>query len=68
MKAGKRGRLRGRIHGEHGVMDLFSAEHPAQRRSEKETDRVLQILDDLAVEKLRSRAYEETGAGEECAE
>ena len=42
-----------------------AAEHPAQRRKESDANRLLEILDDLAVEELRSQAFEETAARED---
>jgi hypothetical protein len=41
------------------------ADHPPQRRNEAQTNRLLGILDDLAVEELRSQAFEETAARED---
>lgn len=42
-----------------------AAEHPPQRRKESESNRLLEILDDLAVERLRFQAFEETAARED---
>lgn len=44
-----------------------AAEHPAQRRKEGETNRLLKVLDFLLVEELRSQAFEETAAREDGA-
>ena len=42
-----------------------TAEHPAQRRKDDETNRLQETQDDLAVEELRSQAFEETAARED---
>jgi hypothetical protein len=38
---------------------------PAQRKAEHETSRVLSILDELAVEEMRSQSFEKTTAGKD---
>ena len=58
-------RIRERIAVTLREADHEAAEHPAQRRKDDETNRLLEILDDLAVEELRSQAFEETAARED---
>lgn len=65
MKISKYARIRERIAVEQREADHRAAERPPQRRKEGETNRLLEILDDLAVEALRSQAFEETAARED---
>ena len=55
-------RIRERIAVTLREADHEAAEHPAQRRKDDETNRLLEILDDLAVEELRAQAFEEEGS------
>jgi hypothetical protein len=67
MKIKRYARIRERIAVEQREADYraAAADRPPQRRKERETSRLLEILDDLAVENLRAQAFEETAARED---
>lgn len=65
MKINKNARIRERLAVEQWEADHKLADHPPQRRNEVQTNRLLGILDDLAVEELRLQAFEESAARED---
>ena len=64
MSINKHTRIRERIAVERREADYRIAERPPQRRKEGDINRLFNILDDIAVEKLRSQAFKETAARE----
>ena len=68
MRIAKHARIRERIaveQAENAFREIVPPPGPNQLRKRREAEKVLQLLDDIAVEKLRSEAFEKTASRED---